>query len=413
MPILDRAVGTRGRHRGRRDHRDCGEVLARTLVLEGIAACSRSQGHESTVSKEGAYAGSTITVTSESAESRPKAVTVIKSVKTEPASAPVTDGPQAKKKRGSSSAQAAVSAVNDDLVREILASPDDDGPRLVLADRLMERGDPRGEFIQIQCMLGHTIEGPKGRIPHLVLRAGETDVWTERIRERFATKDAPNRVELEAREVALYKRHVKDWLGPVRPFIRTFQWRRGFLDHVDAPAAAFFDGAEVVLAAHPVTVTLEKLDRSALERLKVAPLSALRALNVSGIKPRHVDALLGENLQNVETLGLVNSPVGDEGAIRLASESRLRSLRWLSARYSEIGDAGLSAIAGSPIFERLEMLDLERAPLTNAGLRALVESKMLPRLRHVRLVRAGESLEASFDRDLVAGLERRLLVHDP
>lgn len=37
------------------------------------------------------------------------------------------------------------------LIADIVANPDDDGPRFVLADHLLERGDPRGELIQLQC----------------------------------------------------------------------------------------------------------------------------------------------------------------------------------------------------------------------------------------------------------------------
>jgi len=39
------------------------------------------------------------------------------------------------------------------LVRHILKKPDDDPSRLVYADWLEERGDPRGEFLRIQCKL--------------------------------------------------------------------------------------------------------------------------------------------------------------------------------------------------------------------------------------------------------------------
>jgi len=39
---------------------------------------------------------------------------------------------------------------DDDLLSAIYASPDDDGPRLVFADLLTERGDERGEFISLQ-----------------------------------------------------------------------------------------------------------------------------------------------------------------------------------------------------------------------------------------------------------------------
>ncbi|MBL8918763.1 MAG: TIGR02996 domain-containing protein [Myxococcaceae bacterium] len=39
---------------------------------------------------------------------------------------------------------------DDDLLSAIYANPDDDGPRLVFADTLSERGDVRGEFITLQ-----------------------------------------------------------------------------------------------------------------------------------------------------------------------------------------------------------------------------------------------------------------------
>ncbi|MEJ7603766.1 MAG: TIGR02996 domain-containing protein [Kofleriaceae bacterium] len=39
----------------------------------------------------------------------------------------------------------------DHLLDAIYTTPEDDGPRLVYADALLERGDPRGELIALQC----------------------------------------------------------------------------------------------------------------------------------------------------------------------------------------------------------------------------------------------------------------------
>jgi uncharacterized protein (TIGR02996 family) len=47
------------------------------------------------------------------------------------------------------------------FLRQILAHPFDDGPRLVYADRLDELGDPRGEFIRVQCELAR-LESDRG-----------------------------------------------------------------------------------------------------------------------------------------------------------------------------------------------------------------------------------------------------------
>jgi uncharacterized protein (TIGR02996 family) len=41
----------------------------------------------------------------------------------------------------------------DAFISEILASPRDDAPRLVFADWLEERGDPRGEFLRVSVRL--------------------------------------------------------------------------------------------------------------------------------------------------------------------------------------------------------------------------------------------------------------------
>ncbi len=43
------------------------------------------------------------------------------------------------------------------LTQAVLATPDDDTLRLILADWFEERGDPRGEFIRVQCELGNTV----------------------------------------------------------------------------------------------------------------------------------------------------------------------------------------------------------------------------------------------------------------
>jgi uncharacterized protein (TIGR02996 family) len=69
------------------------------------------------------------------------------------------------------------------LWNAVLASPDDDVPREVLADALQEQGDPRGEFIALQ------LREHRGQ-------ASEAEI---------------------TRAQALTKKHGKAWLGPLRP----------------------------------------------------------------------------------------------------------------------------------------------------------------------------------------------------
>lgn len=88
----------------------------------------------------------------------------------------------------------------DDVVRLIAAicdAPEDDESRLVLADLLTARGDPRGEFISYQI-------------------AAETSVNTE----------AASRAD------DLLARHECEWLAPLPIPLASWTFRRGFLDCV-------------------------------------------------------------------------------------------------------------------------------------------------------------------------------------
>ncbi len=59
------------------------------------------------------------------------------------------------------------------LLEAVYAHPEDDGPRLVLADLLVSEGDPRGEFIQLQNALdqGRGAKGKLGKRVASLLRA--------------------------------------------------------------------------------------------------------------------------------------------------------------------------------------------------------------------------------------------------
>ena len=50
-------------------------------------------------------------------------------------------------------------SAHDAFLQVIQQTPDDDAPRLVYADWLEERGDPRGEFIRLQCRRLQLAEG--------------------------------------------------------------------------------------------------------------------------------------------------------------------------------------------------------------------------------------------------------------
>src|SRR5215216_3334791 len=100
--------------------------------------------------------------------------------------------------------------------------PDDDLPRLVYADYLDERGDPRGEFIRLQ------VERPT------------------------LAADDPRRFELLAREQELVRAHEEEWLGPLAEIVSSHEFRRGFISRVLIMTEAFVADAETLFAWAPI-----------------------------------------------------------------------------------------------------------------------------------------------------------------
>src|SRR6185437_16818973 len=84
---------------------------------------------------------------------------------------------------------------DEEYLAAIRAAPDDDAPRLVYADVLLERGDARGEMIILSC-LAKTREPTKEERLRLAELVGE---------------------------------HEVAWLGPLSYVTRARRWRRGFL----------------------------------------------------------------------------------------------------------------------------------------------------------------------------------------
>jgi uncharacterized protein (TIGR02996 family) len=97
-----------------------------------------------------------------------------------------------------------------------LEAPHDDTPRLIYADWLEECGDPRGEFIRLQCWLASKAEGDS-------FRNG-----------------------LETRERQLLIEHEADWLGPLHSLLKRWTFRRGFLDDLTLAAGLYLDHADAL-----------------------------------------------------------------------------------------------------------------------------------------------------------------------
>jgi uncharacterized protein (TIGR02996 family) len=218
------------------------------------------------------------------------------------------------------------------LTAAVLASPDDDLPRLVFADWYEENGDPeRAEFVRLQCALAR---------PHEL------------------TSDRLN--ELLIREKVLIQMHAGRWLDPLRqrgePLFsrRTHaQFRRGFVEVVWMPAAWFLKKANGLFARCPVR--------------------ELRLTQVTAEEWRQV--LTGDHFTRLEALDLSERRLGNAAAgrfVRFAWPGRVSKLKRLRLRGCGIDDDGAETLAGIPETEFAPVeLDLGLNPISEAGQRRL------------------------------------------
>lgn len=140
----------------------------------------------------------------------------------------------------------------EELYRAVFAAPEDDGPRLVLADALQERGDPRGEFISLQLQ-------------------------------------TPRAQRSERRMQKLLERHRSEFLRGLAPAVMpeaTQRWERGFLSEasvvlhgelVEAPDWATVKKLEVLFSGTPPLELASEHMRS-LREITLAPLEAVPVL---------------------------------------------------------------------------------------------------------------------------------------
>jgi uncharacterized protein (TIGR02996 family) len=283
-----------------------------------------------------------------------------------------------------------------DLLAEIRAHLDDDGPRLVYADELQHRGDPRGEFIAVQCELARL---GYARRPGAGNWEGDALIDPEAI-------DQTNVRRLRMRENALLDEHGEAWAAEVRPLAHynAYRFERGFVARVTVdgrkPIDDLLDAVPMLdaldfgllpanastLAAAPIAQVRE-LDLPAHGMHALAKLAAprlrrlvLREFNVQPAMPH----LVGwSELRHLERLELTHvALVADHARELLAAAGPLRELQ---LRQSKLAPAGAELLAASDKLATLEILGLLSNTLGDAGAIALARCRNLRRLRALDL----------------------------
>lgn len=306
---------------------------------------------------------------------------------------------------------------HETFLEAILSHPEDDALRLVYADWLEERGDPRGEFIRVQYDLADT----KG--------------------------DSARQKRLHIRELELLARHGDEWGWPFVEMKASPVYRRGFVEGLRLDAVTFLANAEKIFHAAPVRFVqfreageaplLDLLDSPFLAHLTgldlhgnfigdmaahhLAECEHLKGLKELLLSHCHIEldgvrALAASEYLQVERLDLSNNPIGDLGVQAIGSgvhpnlhtlevascgigAAALRELmrakgrgprfgldlRALDVSGNEIGHAGLRVLAPSPQLARLHSLRIANANIDSLGVRTLASSPNVKNLTELNL----------------------------
>jgi uncharacterized protein (TIGR02996 family) len=203
------------------------------------------------------------------------------------------------------------------LLTEILAALDDDGPRLVYADWLTERGDPRGELIQVQCALA----------------AGGLDDAT--------------RAALVLRERELLETHGRDWLLDMLGTMAEGIDIVGSAERPQLGSGAFWHHRGAVAVFRRGFVEALKIPLARFGSADLGPLRCLVLTHASGRDDEQRIAGLVE-LPCLEALAFRASQLGQVGALALASSGIVRSVRALSLTSAWLADAAAAALVAGP-----------------------------------------------------------------
>ena len=324
------------------------------------------------------------------------------------------------------------------LEEALAANPDDLAAHAAYGDLLMEQGDPRGEFVQVQLALEDpACQGDRRR--HLLhryrmLMANERQWLGDLAQHLIETNIDPHRAHLGQLNQWHWERgwldEVNFWrlrpegagalaaapvarllrrlgigegdLGGLEPapFLRHLRYFR-FGEEVDFEQGTYNCTAHAgdlspLVALMPRLEELHLLARDLyLKKLFALPsLTALRTLVVYHERDVYSLDVLAENpaFASLETLRLHPGHAYDadgflpfDEVAALFHSPHLSSLKHLHLHTSSMGDEGCEELVESGILERLETLDLRFGRITEAGVNTLLGSPHIGRLSYLSL----------------------------
>jgi len=270
---------------------------------------------------------------------------------------------------------------HDEYLHLIRQNPDDDRPRLDYADWLSQNGDPRGEFIRIQCQLAG-MDSADPAFDDLLSRQNELlngfeDRWIAGIgndivytvfHRGFVECVCLRPNDLSRQLDQLYTSHAVSCIREmnvggsrcgdkvVGDLVQS-RWASYFVD---------LDLHDCLLTAAGVKAILNSPHVSHVQRLTLAN-------NEIGDDGLSLFAK-ATSLPNLAALNLMETKVGDKGVESLAKSDCVRNLSELDLRHNRIGPKGIGKLSASNKMSKLSTLLLEENKIGDAGLRSLMES---------------------------------------
>jgi uncharacterized protein (TIGR02996 family) len=245
------------------------------------------------------------------------------------------------------------------FLNAIIEDPDSNVPRLLFADWLEERGDPRGEFIRLQIAISRA-------------EAGD---------EQLA--------EMQRREEEMLTTHRRAWLGPLHSLAYSWTFKRGFPEEACLPAEHFLNCVETLFRLTPLRLVRLMKSGPWADGLAACPhLRRLRALHMTDnqIEDKGLQKLMASPyLGSIESLRLGNSWLTEKSGLILAEARHMRKLTTLSLSDNMLGDRGVKALAGASHLSKLTSLYLGNNQITDFGAQALAESPHFSRLKTLDL----------------------------
>jgi len=242
----------------------------------------------------------------------------------------------------------------------ILENPDEDEPRLILADWLEVHGDPRGEFIRLQCALG---------------RLSDVD-------DRWSA--------LHEREQRLLLDFRSRWDAPLRDLADGWDYQRGFAETIRSNTRLFLMRAGSLFRTTPVRhLELHDISGFLPAIARTHELVRLRGLTIFASHNSAIPHALANSpfLGQLESLRLGRNNIDDHGAEALSKSSRLGQLREIELADNHLGPTAAKALAASTTLRHLERLDLRANAIGPTGAVALLGLTSHKRLTCLRLAR--------------------------